>query len=110
MSKKLIIVESPSKAVTIEKYLKADGYKVIASKGHIRDLPIKELGIDIKNDFEMNDVTMEGKEKVIKDIKAAAKDADEIFLASDPDREGEKISQSINEILPKKGKRLLKKP
>lgn len=104
MSKKLIIVESPSKAVTIEKYLKTQGYRVIASKGHIRDLPKKELGIDIKNDFEIHDVTMEGKEAVIKLIKEAAKDADEIFLASDPDREGEKISQSISEILPKKKK------
>lgn len=103
MSTKLIIVESPSKATTIEKYLKGE-YKVIASKGHIRDLPIKELGIDIEDDFKMHDVTMEGKEAVIKLIKAAAKDATEIFLASDPDREGEKISQSIYEILPKKGK------
>lgn len=104
---KLIIVESPSKAVTIEKYLKDLGYKVIASKGHIRDLPIKELGIDIKNDFEINDETMPGKEAVVKAIKAAAKEADEIFLASDPDREGEKISQSISEILPKvKGRKV----
>lgn len=104
MMSKLIIVESPSKAVTIEKYLKDQGYKVIASKGHIRDLPVDELGIDINKNFEIHDVTIDGKEKVIKDIKAYAKDATEIFLASDPDREGEKISQSIYEILPKKGK------
>lgn len=104
MSTKLIIVESPSKAVTIEKYLKDQGYKVIASKGHIRDLPVDELGIDVKKNFETKDVTIDGKEKVIKDIKEAAKNATEIFLASDPDREGEKISQSIYEILPKKGK------
>ena len=99
--KKLIIVESPSKAETIQKYLKDQGYRVIASKGHIRDLPVKELGIDIDDDFKIHDVTMEGKDKVIKMIKAEAEDADEIFLASDPDREGEKISQSISEILPK---------
>ena len=103
---KLIIVESPSKAVTIGKYLKDQGYTVIASKGHIRDLPVKELGIDIDNDFEIHDVTIDGKEKVIKEIKALAKDATEIYLASDPDREGEKISQSIQEILPKKGKKI----
>lgn len=103
---KLIIVESPSKAVTIEKYLKDQGYKVIASKGHIRDLPVDELGIDVDDNFKIKDVTLSGKEKVIKDIKEAAKNADEIYLASDPDREGEKISQSIYEILPKKGKKI----
>lgn len=106
---KLIIVESPSKATTIQKYLKDLGYKVIASKGHIRDLPIKELGIDIKNDFAIHDVTMEGKEKVIKEIKDAVKDAEEIYLASDPDREGEKISQSIFEILSKKDQKKCKR-
>lgn len=106
---KLIIVESPSKATTIQKYLKDLGYKVIASKGHIRDLPIKELGVDIKNDFAIHDVTMEGKEKVIKEIKEAVKDADEIYLASDPDREGEKISQSIFEILSKKDQKKCKR-
>lgn len=98
--KKLIIVESPSKANTIQKYLGKD-YKVIASKGHIRDLNPKELSIDIDNDFKIIDMTMEGKESVIKQIKDEAKDADEIYLASDPDREGEKISQSISEVLPK---------
>jgi len=104
MSKKLIIVESPSKAGTIQKYLKDQGYIVIASKGHIRDLPVDELGIDIDNNFEIKDVTIKGKEAVIKDIKEKAKDIDIIYLASDPDREGEKISQSIYEVLPKKGK------
>lgn len=98
--KKLIIVESPSKANTIQKYLGKD-YKVIASKGHIRDLHPKEFSIDIENDFKITDVTMEGKEAVIKQIKEEAADADEILLASDPDREGEKISQSISEVIPK---------
>jgi DNA topoisomerase I len=104
--KKLIIVESPAKASTLQKYLKDLGFKVIASKGHIRDLPINELGIDIENDFKIHDVTMDGKDDVIKMIKKEAEDADEIFLASDPDREGEKISQSISEILPKNKKKL----
>lgn len=98
--KKLIIVESPSKANTIQKYLGKD-FKVMASAGHIRDLHPKELSIDIENNFKITDVTMEGKDKIIKQIKEEAEDATEIFLASDPDREGEKISQSISEILPK---------
>jgi DNA topoisomerase-1 len=86
----LVIVESPSKAKTIEKYLGKD-YKVIASKGHIYDLPPKELGIDLHNNFKETLVAIKGKEDTIKYIKKMAKGADKILLAPDPDREGEAI-------------------
>lgn len=88
---KLVIVESPAKASTIEKYLGKD-FKVLASKGHITDLPARELGIDLENNFKETLVTIPGKEATIKLLKEAAANADEIFLASDPDREGEAIA------------------
>jgi DNA topoisomerase-1 len=94
MTKKLLIVESPSKARTIKKYLGAD-FTVLASVGHIRDLPEKELGIDIEKDFKPKYVTIKGKTKIIQRLKAAAKDADTIYLAPDPDREGEAIAWHI---------------
>ncbi|HCK98994.1 MAG TPA: type I DNA topoisomerase [Candidatus Marinimicrobia bacterium] len=94
MTKKLLIVESPSKARTIKKYLGAD-FTVLASVGHIRDLPEKELGIDIEKDFKPKYVTIKGKTKIIQQLKAAAKDADTIYLAPDPDREGEAIAWHI---------------
>ncbi len=93
----LVIVESPSKAKTIKKYL-GRGYEVISSKGHIRDLPVSELGVEIDNGFEPVFVTMKGKEKVIKDIKSKAKGKD-VILASDMDREGEAIAWHIAQIL-----------
>ncbi len=93
----LVIVESPSKAKTIKKYL-GKGYDVISSKGHIRDLPVSELGVEIENGFEPVFVTMKGKEKVITDIKSKAKGKD-IILASDMDREGEAIAWHIAQIL-----------
>ena len=87
----LVIVESPSKASTIKGYL-GSNYKVIASKGHVRDLPKSTLGVDIENDFEPHYINIRGKGDLIKDIKKEAKAATKVFLATDPDREGEAIS------------------
>ncbi len=87
----LVIVESPSKASTIKGYL-GSNYKVIASKGHVRDLPKSKLGVDIENGFEAHYINIRGKGDLIKDIKKEAKNANKIFLATDPDREGEAIS------------------
>ncbi len=87
----LVIVESPSKASTIKGYL-GSNYKVIASKGHVRDLPKSTLGIDIENDFEPHYINIRGKGDLIKDIRKEAKSANKIYLATDPDREGEAIS------------------
>lgn len=106
--KKLIIVESPSKAKTISKYL-GSSFDVKASMGHIKDLPVNRMGVDIEGDFEPEYVVIKGKEKVIKELKKAAKKADEIYLASDPDREGEAIAWHIaNELgVPDKTRRIV---
>ncbi|HET98163.1 MAG TPA: type I DNA topoisomerase [Desulfurivibrio alkaliphilus] len=104
MGKSLLIVESPAKARTLQKYLGRE-FTVKASVGHIRDLPVKTLGVDIDDDFAPQYVTIKGKAKVISDLKAAAKGADQIFLAPDPDREGEAIAFHIAESL-----KSLKKP
>ena len=94
----LVIVESPAKANTIKGYL-GSNYKVIASKGHIRDLPKSTLGIDVENNFEPHYINIRGKGDVIKELKKEAKSASKIFLATDPDREGEAISWHIaNEL------------
>ena len=94
----LVIVESPAKANTIKGYL-GSNYKVIASKGHIRDLPKSTLGIDVENNFEPHYINIRGKGDVIKELKREAKNATKIFLATDPDREGEAISWHIaNEL------------
>ncbi|MGE0128553.1 MAG: type I DNA topoisomerase [Blastocatellales bacterium] len=98
MSKSLVIVESPSKAKTINKYLGKD-FKVIASVGHIKDLPKKGLGVDVENNFEPTYEVMPGKEKVVKEIKDAAKDAETVYVATDPDREGEAIGRHIAELI-----------
>ncbi len=90
----LVIVESPAKANTIKSYL-GSNYKVIASKGHIRDLPKSTLGIDVENNFEPHYINIRGKGDVIKELKKEAKTATKIFLATDPDREGEAISWHI---------------
>ena len=95
---KLLIVESPAKAKTITKYL-GDGYEVEASMGHLRDLPKKELGVDVDHDFEAKYVPIDGKDKIIKNLKAAADKADTVYLATDPDREGEAISWHLKELL-----------
>src|SRR5262245_626760 len=103
MPKALVVVESPSKAKTINKYL-GTGYKVVASVGHIKDLPKKGIGIDFDNNFEPTYEVIPGKEKVIKELKAAAKTADTIYVATDPDREGEAIGWHIKEELEGRGK------
>lgn len=96
--KKLIIVESPSKAKTIGKFL-GSGYKVIASVGHVRDLPKSKLGIDKENDFEPQYINIRGKGDVIKELKKEANRASKIYLATDPDREGEAISWHLAYLL-----------
>lgn len=98
MPKSLVIVESPSKAKTINKYLGKD-FKVVASVGHIMDLPKKGLGVDVDNDFEPTYEVMPGKEKVVREIKEAAKAAETIYVATDPDREGEAIGRHIAEVV-----------
>ena len=94
--KSLVIVESPAKAKTISKILGKD-FAVKASVGHIKDLPVKEMGIDIEQDFKPNFIVIPGKEKVIKELKKASKEADAVYLAPDPDREGEAIAWHIAE-------------
>jgi DNA topoisomerase I len=103
VAKPLVIVESPTKVKTIKKYL-GDKYNVASTVGHIRDLPQKEIGIDIENDFMPKYVTIPGKQKVIKALRDAAGDAQDIYLAPDPDREGEAIAWHTAEILKKKGR------
>ena len=101
MPKNLVIVESPSKSKTIEKYLGKD-FKVVSSKGHIRDLATSGhlgLGVDIENGFKPNYVPIKGKEKVIKDLKKDVKDSEMVYLASDPDREGEAIAWHLKDTL-----------
>lgn len=121
----LVIVESPSKAKTIGKFLGAR-YKVIASVGHVRDLPKSKLGIDIENDFEPQYISIRGKGDIIKELKKEAKNASKVYLATDPDREGEAISWHLafllgidmtspcrivfNEITSKAIKEAIKKP
>src|SRR5256884_2984749 len=98
MTKKLVIVESPAKAKTIEKFLGRD-FEVRASMGHIMDLPKKGLGVNTRKDFAPQYEIIEKKDKLIDDLKAASKRADEVFLAPDPDREGEFIAWSLKETL-----------
>ena len=101
MPKNLVIVESPSKSKTIEKYLGKD-YKVVSSKGHIRDLSTTGkfgLGVDVDNDFKPNYIPIAGKKKVISELKKYIKESDKIYLATDPDREGEAISWHLQDAL-----------
>ncbi len=98
MSKKLVIVESPAKAKTIEKYL-GESFSVMASMGHLRDLPEKTLGVDIENSFAPKYQLIKGKSELIKKLKTEAEHSDKIYLATDPDREGEAISWHIAKIL-----------
>ena len=95
---KLVIVESPAKAKTISKYL-GRGYKVTASMGHVRDLPASTLGIDVENGYKPKYITIKGKQKLVKELKAEAKKCDGVLLATDPDREGEAISWHLANIL-----------
>ena len=94
----LVIVESPSKAKTIGKYLGPD-YVVKASMGHLRDLPKSKMGVDLEHDFEPQYLPLAGKEDIIKELQTASKKADHVFLATDPDREGEAISWHLKELL-----------
>ncbi|MEB6039431.1 type I DNA topoisomerase [Enterococcus gallinarum] len=96
--KYLVIVESPAKAKTIEKYL-GRNYKVVASVGHIRDLPKSKMGIDVENDYEPHYISIRGKGDVIKSLRSAAKKAEKVYLASDPDREGEAIAWHLAFLL-----------
>lgn len=98
MSKALVIVESPAKAKTIEKFL-GKNYTVKASMGHLRDLPKSQFGVDINNDFAPKYINIRGKGDIIKSLKNAAKAADTVYLASDPDREGEAIAWHLSHIL-----------
>ena len=96
--KKLVIVESPSKAKTIGKFL-GRSYKVVASLGHVRDLPKSRMGVDIKNDYQPDYISIRGKGDVIKELRKDAKNAKAVYLASDPDREGEAIAWHVSNIL-----------
>ena len=98
MTKNLLIVESPTKARTLKKYLGSD-YQIMASVGHIKDLPNSRLGVDTENDFNPEYVTIKGKGKILSGLKKASKDADKVYLAPDPDREGEAIAWHIAQEL-----------
>lgn len=98
MAKKLVIVESPTKTKTIGKYLGKD-YEVLASKGHLRDLPKSQFGVDIDNDFEPKYINVRGKAGTINALKKSAAKADIVYLATDPDREGESISWHLSHLL-----------
>ena len=95
---KLVIVESPAKAKTISRFL-GRGYKVEASQGHIRDLPKSRLGVDVDDDFAMKYITIHGRGDVLARIRKEAKTASKIYLATDPDREGEAISWHLAQVL-----------
>ena len=103
MSKNLVVVESPAKAKTINKYLGQD-YKVLASIGHIKDLPAKEIGVDVSDDFTpkyeiIPDSIKRNNKRIVSQLKEAASKAEAIYLAADPDREGEAICQHLREEL-----------
>ena len=94
----LVIVESPAKAKTIGKYLGKE-FEVKACMGHLRDLPKSVMGVDVENDFEPNYRPIKGKEDIINDLKKSAKESEYVYLATDPDREGEAISWHLKELL-----------
>ena len=98
MAKNLVIVESPAKAKTIEKFLGKD-YKVASSFGHIADLPSKELGVNVEGDFSAKYIVNDDKKKIVKELKGLAKKAETIWLASDEDREGEAIAWHLANTL-----------
>ena len=104
-AKNLVIVESPAKAKTIGKYLGPD-YEVMASMGHLRDLPKSKIGVDVDKDFELDYKPIKGKEEIIRELKKAADKADMVYLATDPDREGEAISWHLMEALKLSGKKV----
>ena len=98
MAKNLVIVESPAKVKTIKKFL-GSGYEVTASQGHVRDLPKSSMGVDIDNDFEPKYITIRGKGEILASLRKEVKKADNIYLATDPDREGEAISWHLQAAL-----------
>lgn len=98
MAKYLVIVESPAKVKTIKKFL-GSNYEVMASNGHVRDLPKSQLGIDVEHDFEPKYITIRGKGDILAALRKAAKKADKVYLATDPDREGEAISWHLSNAL-----------
>ena len=103
MAKYLVIVESPTKVRTIKKFL-GSNYEVMASNGHVRDLPNSQLGFDPENDFEPKYITIRGKGDILASLRKAAKKAEKIYLATDPDREGEAISWHLIQALKLEGK------
>jgi len=105
MTKSLVVVESPAKAKTIGKYL-GRNYIVKASVGHIKDLPKSKLGVDVEDDFTPHYAVIPTKVKVVKELRAAAKGINDIYLAADPDREGEAICQHLYEELADKSKNI----
>jgi len=108
MAKALVVVESPAKAKTINKYL-GRNYKVIASMGHVRDLPKSKLGVDVDDDFEPSYEVIASRKKVLKELKDAAKGSDDIFIATDPDREGEAIGWHLAEELGSANKKKIRR-
>lgn len=94
----LVIVESPAKAKTIKKYL-GPGYEVVASMGHVRDLPAAKLSVDVKHDFAPKYAVIKGKEKLVSELKKDVEKSDKVILATDPDREGEAISWHLSTLL-----------
>ena len=105
MAKYLVIVESPAKVKTIKKFLGAN-YEVEASNGHVRDFPKSQFGIDVDNDFEPKYITIRGKGELLAKLRKAAKKADKIYLATDPDREGEAISWHLSQALKEDPKKM----
>src|SRR5204863_190243 len=98
MAKSLIIVESPTKTKTLKSFL-GSGYQIEASMGHVRDLPERELGVDVDKDFTPKYVPITTRKDVLKKLSAAVKGADQVYLASDPDREGEAIAWHLAQAL-----------
>ena len=98
MAKNLVIVESPAKVKTIKKFL-GSNYEVMASNGHVRDFPKSQFGIDVDHDYEPKYITIRGKGELLAALRKEAKKADKIFLATDPDREGEAISWHLQQAL-----------
>ena len=105
MAKYLVIVESPAKVKTIKKFL-GPNYEVMASMGHVRDLPKSQIGVSPENDFEPKYITIRGKGDLIASLKKEAKKAEKIYLATDPDREGEAISWHLTYALKLEGKKV----
>lgn len=105
MAKYLVIVESPTKVKTVGKFL-GSNYKVMASQGHVRDLPKSSLGVDVEGDFEPHYITIRGKGDILAALRKEVKKAEKIYLATDPDREGEAISWHLIAALKLEGKKV----